>query len=65
VPYPIKPKSSAGFGSFSVFAANSQEALDAAKGMIERGIPEVEILDEDGRACDLPGLECIVGKAEA
>lgn len=59
MPYTIKPKATAGFGSFSVLAADGHEALDAAKGMIERGIEEIEILDDDGRACDPSELASI------
>ena len=39
-----------GYGSFGVLAGDVHEALDIAKGMVERGIEEVEILNEDGVA---------------
>jgi hypothetical protein len=65
MPYTIKPKTSAAFGSFAVQARHAREALNVARGMIDRGIVEVEILDDNGTACDPSDLERIAGKAEA
>jgi hypothetical protein len=65
MPYTIKPKTSAGYGSFAVRAGHTREALNIARGMIDRGIDEVEILDDNGTACDPSDLERIASKAEA
>jgi hypothetical protein len=64
MPYTIKPKIRVGFGSFAVLAADGQEALATAKGMMERGIEEVEILDGNGSPCDPSALERTAGQAD-
>ena len=61
MPYTIRTKTSGSFGSFSVVAGDSREALDVAKGMGERGIEEIQILDENGAVCNPTELERIVG----
>jgi hypothetical protein len=65
MPYTIKPKTRAGFGSFAVQAGDTREALNIARGMVDRGIAEVEILDDNGAACDPAELERLASKAEA
>ena len=62
MPYTIKPKTSGGFGSFAVQAGDTREALDVARGMIDRGVREVEILDDNGSLCDPSDLERIASK---
>ena len=64
MPYTIKPRTTEGYGSFGVLAGDAREALDIAKGMVERGIEEVEILNEDGAPCTPVELERIVGGTE-
>ena len=53
-----------GHGNFSVAAAEPSEALNIAKGMAERGVRDVEILDETGRAYDLAEFEQVTKEAE-
>ena len=62
IPYTIKPKTNGGFGSFAVLAGDAHEALGIAKGMAERGIEKIEILDDSGAACDPVELERIASK---
>jgi hypothetical protein len=57
MPYTVKQKSNDGFGTLSILAPDSREALEAAKAMIDRGAEGVEILDNEGRSCDLPEQE--------
>lgn len=64
MPYTIRPKTSSGFGSFSVHAGDAREALNAAKAMIERGVADVEILDNSGAACDPLEVERIATEGE-
>jgi hypothetical protein len=63
MPYTVKPKSN-GFGSFGVLAGDAHEALNIVKGLAERGIEEIEILDDSGAKCDPVELERIAGDAE-
>jgi hypothetical protein len=64
--YTVRPRHDSGnYGSFSVAASQPREALDAAKAMVERGVPDVEILDEDGIAYDLAELERATREHEA
>jgi hypothetical protein len=62
VPYTVKQKSHSGFGTLSILAPDSREALEAAKEMIDRGIEGVEILDDEGQTCDLPELKQVATK---
>ena len=55
--YTVGPRHDSGHGAFSVAASQPREALDAAKAMVERGVRDVEIFDEDGIPCDLTELE--------
>jgi hypothetical protein len=64
VRYTVRPRHDHGNGSFSVIAQDAREALDVAKGMVERGIKDVEILDESGLAYDLAALEHATAHAE-
>jgi hypothetical protein len=64
MPYTIKPKIKNGFGSFSVLAGDAHEVLDIVKGMVERGIEEIEVLDEDGAQYDIPQLYHIASESE-
>jgi hypothetical protein len=64
MPYTVKQKSNGGFGTLSILAPDSREALKAAKGMIDRGVEVVEILDDDGQACDLPEMERATTEAD-
>ena len=56
VPYTIKPRTSGGFGSLAVLAADPQEALSMAKGMKERGIEQIEIFDDNGDPVELQSI---------
>jgi hypothetical protein len=62
--YTIRPRNDQGYGSFSVVAGDAREALDLAKGIIERGVPNVEILDENGVVLDLAELERVIRESE-
>jgi hypothetical protein len=64
MPYTIKPKTTEGFGSFGVLVGDANEALNIAKGMVESGIEEVKILNEDGAPCTPVELERVVRDAE-
>jgi len=64
VRYTVRPRHDHGNGSFSVIAQDAREALDVAKGMAERGVKDVEILDESGVAYDLAELERASAPAE-
>jgi hypothetical protein len=55
--YIVRPRHEPGRGNFSVLADSPREALDLAKGMAERGVEEVEILDENGAVIDPADLE--------
>lgn len=55
--YTVRPKNEQAFGSFSVMVADPREALDVARELIERGVKDVEILDEEGTPYDLNTLE--------
>ena len=56
--YTVRPRHAGGLGgSFFVAAKEAREALTVMKGMIERGLKDVEILDPDGRPYDLAELE--------
>jgi hypothetical protein len=55
--YTVRPRHDHGIGSFNVIAADADEALDIAKGMTERGVREIEILDESGTAFNLSEWE--------
>ena len=55
--YTVRPRHDHGNGAFSVIAQDAREALDVAKGLVERGVKDVEILDESGVAFDLVELE--------
>jgi hypothetical protein len=57
VRYTVRPRHDHGNGSFSVIAQDAREALEVAKGMVERGVKDVEILDESGVAHDTAELE--------
>jgi hypothetical protein len=57
VRYTVRPRHDQGNGAFSVFVYDAREALNVAKGMTERGVQDVEILDENGVAFDLMELE--------
>ena len=64
--YTVRPRHDSGnYGSFSVAAFEPREALDAAKAMVERGVPDVEILDENGVPYDLAELERVAEEREA
>ena len=63
--YTVRPRHDSGHGAFSVAASQPREALDAAKAMVERGVRDVEILDDDGIPCDLTDLECAAQEHEA
>jgi hypothetical protein len=65
VRYTVRPRHNSGHGAFSVAASQPREALDAAKAMTERGIRDVEVLDEDGMPYDLSALERAAQEHEA
>ena len=48
MPYTIKPKTTEGFGSFGVLVGDAHEALEIVKGMAERGVEEIGVLDDSG-----------------
>jgi hypothetical protein len=64
MPYTIKPKIKNGFGSFGVLVGDAHEALDIVKGMVERGIEEIEVLDDNGARYDIPQLYHIASEGE-
>jgi hypothetical protein len=56
--YTVQPRHDSGnYGSFSLAASQPRKAHDATKAMEERGVPDVEILDENGVPYDLAELE--------
>jgi hypothetical protein len=63
MPYTIKPKTTEGFGSFGVLVGDAHEALDIVKAMAERGVEEIEILDDGGTPYDLVQLYHIASEA--
>jgi hypothetical protein len=65
MPYTVRPKTSEGFGSFGVLAGDAHEALDIAKSMTERGIEEVEILDDGGIKYDPAELGRVANKGRS
>jgi hypothetical protein len=64
VKYIVRPRNDRGFGSFSVAASEAREALDVVRGMTERGLEDIEILDSDGTPYDLAELERITSESE-
>jgi hypothetical protein len=64
MPYTIKPKTTEGFGSFGMLAGDAHEALIIVKGMAERGVEEIEILDDTGMPYDLAQLYHIANEGE-
>ena len=64
MPYTIKPKVTDGFGSFAVLAGDAHEARDIVKGMVERGVEEIEILDDSGAPYDIAQLYHIASEGE-
>lgn len=62
--FTIRPRNDQRNGAFSVLVEDPRTALDVAKGMVERGIPNVEILDHDGIALDLAELERIAEESD-
>jgi hypothetical protein len=64
VRYTVRPRHDRGNGSFSVAASSAREALTAAKGMVDRGLRDVEILDTNGVAYDLAELERLTSDDE-
>jgi hypothetical protein len=64
VKYTVRPRNDDGFGSVSVSASEAREALNIMKGMIERGVENVEILDVDGKPYDPTELERITSEGE-
>jgi hypothetical protein len=63
--YTVRPKIGSGYGQFSVMAGDAREALELAKGLLERGVESVEILGTDGALYDVADLERIVLEEEA
>jgi hypothetical protein len=57
VKYTVRPRHDNGNGAFSIAASEAREALEAAKGLVERGVRDVEILSENGVPYDLTELE--------
>lgn len=64
VRYIVRPRHDHGNGSFSVIAQDARKALEVAEGMVERGVKDVEILDESGVAYDLAELERVTALTE-
>jgi hypothetical protein len=62
--FTVRPRHDSGHGNFSVAAAEPREALSIAKDMLERGVKDVEILDENGTAYDLTELERVTKEVE-
>ena len=63
MPYTIKPETD-GFGSVSVLAGDAHEALDIVRGLVERGVKDIEILDDSGAQYDIPQLYHIASEGE-
>jgi hypothetical protein len=60
----VRSRADGSNGALSVVASELREALNLAADMVERGVQNVEILDENGVALDLVELERTVASPD-
>ena len=55
--FPIRPGASTPSSGFAVSAGDPREALNHVRDMLERGLSDIDVLDDEGRPYDLSELE--------
>lgn len=63
--YTIRPGATSCGDDFAVATADAREALDIVRGLIDRGLTDMQIFDAEGKAYDLADFERIVNASEA
>jgi hypothetical protein len=55
--FTIRPGASTSSGGVAVVASEAREALDLVREMMDRGLTDIEVFDDEGRLVELAELE--------